>query len=320
MNNLTHKGIVLVPSDFEGVNWVEKLAAANLNTLGMHSGGGAAHDVRKELKFMREAAFRKQLAEQGLDYEYEIHCSHDLIDHALAETHPEYFPADYRRRETITDGNWCVSNPEALKLVVENALRLARDLPSSTHRYFFWGVDRLQRAWCHCPKCAHLSAADQVLITANAIAERITEVDPQGMVCYLAYQTSLELPRHVKPHERVFMEFAPYFRCYHHAFTDNNCAVNVSNREAFEKMLTLFAPEKTHILEYWLDSSLYGFTQHPPLKPIFVPELVESDIRYYCSLGIKSITTFAVRQDGEYMQAHGDREFQTYAEILNKYL
>ena len=35
---------------------------------------------------------------------------------------------------------------------------------------------------------------------------------------------------------------------------------------------------------------------------------------------IKSITTFAVRQDGEYMAAHGDQEFQDYAEILNRYL
>lgn len=96
--------------------------------------------------------------------------------------------------------------------------------------------------------------------------------------------------------------------------------MNAENREALERLLSLFPSEKTHILEYWLDSSLYGFTQHPPLKPIFIPDVVAADVAFYTSLGIRSITTFAVRQDGEYMHAHGDAEFQRYAEIVNKYL
>ncbi len=316
----TNKGIVLVPSDFEGVDWIEKMAKSGLNTLGLHSGGGAAHNVYNELKFMGEQSFRDKLIANNLEYEYEVHASDVLIDHSLFEEHPEYFPQNTRRRTPIGDANWCTSNPTALNMVVENALEMVRRLPSSTHRYFFWGVDRLQNDWCHCEKCSHLNGADQALITANAIAERISEVDPLGQVCFLAYHGTLNGPKRIKPHERVFLEFAPFFRCYFHAFNDQNCAVNVHNREIFEHLITLFSPEKTHILEYWLDSSLYGFTQHPPLKPIFDKKLVEEDIRYYTSFGIKSITTFAVRQDGEYMAAHGDREFQEYAEILNRYL
>lgn len=314
------KGIVLVPSDFNGVDWVTKLASSGLNTIGMHSGGGPAHNVYTELKFMGEEQFRQQLRNAGLDYEYELHTSDVMIDHSLCETHPEYFPQYFRTREPISDGNWCVSNPDALKMVVNNSIELAKRLPSSTHRYFFWGVDRLHKDWCHCEKCSAYNGADQALITANAIAERITEADPEGQVCFLAYHGTLSGPRRIKPHDRVFLEFAPYFRCYFHALTDENCAINVHNREVFEHLLETFSPEKTHILEYWLDSSLYGFTQHPPYRPVFIPEVVEEDIRYYTSLGIKSITTFAVRQDGEFMEAYGDAEFQNYAKIINRYI
>lgn len=315
-----HKGIVLVPSDFEGVDWIGKIANSGLNTVGLHSGGGPGHDVLKELKFMKEDDFRQTIIRAGLDYEYEVHASHVLIDHDLFDTKPGYFPAFYRNQERICDGNWCVSNPEGMKLVVDNAISLAKKLPSATHRYFFWGVDRLHRDWCHCPKCAHLTGADQALITANAIAERIPEADSLGKVCFLAYQNTMVGPSRIKPAKNVFLEFAPYFRCYYHALNDDNCAVNRSNKCAFENLLKIFDPAHVHILEYWLDSSLYGFSQHPPIKPIFHPELVEEDIRYYTTFGVRSITSFAVRQDGEYMAAYGDTEFQKYAEIINKFL
>lgn len=314
------KGIVLVPSDFDGVDWIEKIAQSGLNTLGLHSGGGPGHDVLEKLKFMKEDDSRQKITRRGLDHEYELHASHVLIDHGLFATKPEYFPAFYRNQERIADGNWCVSNPEAMKMVVDNAIALAKKLPATTHRYFFWGVDRMQRDWCHCPKCAHLNSADQALMTANAIAERIHEADSMGKVCFLAYQNTLGGPSQVKPNKNVFLEFAPYFRCYHHALNDDKCAINRSHKAAFENLLKIFDPTHAHILEYWLDSSLFGFTQHPPVKPIFFPELFEKDIRYYTSFGIRSMTSFAVRQDGEYMAAHGDKEFQMYAEIINKFL
>ena len=316
-----HKGIVLVPSDFDGIDWIEKMAKSGLNTLGLHSGGGPGHDVLERLQFMKDGDFRHKMTQNGLDYEYEIHTSHVLIDHDLFAAKPEYFPAFYQNQERIPDGNWCVSNPEAMKLVVDNAVLLAKKLPATTHRYFFWGVDRAHRDWCHCPKCAHLNSADQTLITANAIAERIHEADSMGKVCFLAYHNTLTGPSQVKPNKNVFLEFAPIRRCYYHALNDDKCAINRSHKEAFEKLLKIFDPTQAHILEYYMDSSLYGRnTLLPPVKPTFYPELFEEDVRYYTSLGIRSMTSFAVRQDGEYMALHGDKEFQMYAEILNKFL
>ena len=36
-------------------------------------------------------------------------------------------------------------------------------------------------------------------------------------------------------------------------------------------------------------------------------------------LGIRNITTFAVRQDEKYIKLYGDREVPEYAEILARY-
>ena len=316
----THKGIVLVPSDFDGVDWLEKMKSAGLDTLGLHSGGGPAHNVYDKLEFMGDDAFRTKMASAGLDWEYELHASDMFIDHSLVNEKPDIFPKNVRKREIIANGNWCISSDEAQRMIRENAKEMTRRLPSSTKRYFYWGADSISEGWCHCPKCQSLTAADQALLTANIIAEAIQDVVPGAQVAFLAYHSTLEVPENVKPSEHVFLEYAPFFRCDFHAITDNSCAENRRHRRILEGLLELFSAERTHILEYWLDSSHYGYTCPTPQKPVFIPSVVEEDVRYYTSLGIKSITTFGVRMNGEYFSLYGDRELYQYGEILGKYL
>ena len=173
------KGLVLTPDDFNGVDWVQRMADAGLNTLGIHSGGGEAHDVFRMLGKFGKPEFREQAAAAGLDYEYELHASQHLMDPALFAAHPEYFVLTLRSRVRTVRGNWCVSTPGVPELVAENAAALARELPSSTGNYFFWGRDTAGMTWCSCPKCAELSPSDQSLVTSNAIARRLRRDDPQ---------------------------------------------------------------------------------------------------------------------------------------------
>ena len=315
-----HKGIVLVPSDFNGVDWPAKLKQAGLDTLGLHSGGGPAHNVYDNLAFTATDAFRQSLAEDHLDWEYELHASSMLIDHSLVTAKPDLFPKSFRRLQVIPDGNWCISNPETQQMIRENAKELATRLPSSTNRYFFWGADKLTNDWCHCKECQSLTSADQALMTANIIADALQEIKPGAQVAFLSYHSTFEPPETVAPSPHVFLEYAPFFRCFHHALTDASCAINRRHRRILEALLKTFSPERTHILEYWLDSSLYDRVNHPPVKPIFIPSVVGEDVRFYTSLGIRSLTTFAVRMDGEYFATHGDKEIYQYGEILNKYL
>jgi len=315
--NSFRKGIVLTPGDFEGVDWIKDMKNSGLNTLGLHSGGGEAHDVVTSLGFLGEQSFRTELSNTGIDFEYEVHASANLLSRALFTEHPEYFPCTLRSEERMIHGNWCTSEPEAMRLVAENAVKLAKGLPPSTNRFFFWGADATANDWCNCEKCAGLTPSDQSLKTSNMIAKRLKTDIPEAMVCFLAYHTTLQAPRIEKPEQNVFAEFAPYFRCYKHSICDSGCAINRMHLKYLFDLLELFSPGKVHILEYWLDSTLFGFCCHPPHRSPFCRKIAEDDIRFYASLGIRSITTFAVRQNGEYRKVHGNREFLEYAEILS---
>ena len=112
------KGVVLVPGDFKGVDWIEKLKSNGLNTLGMHSGGGASHDVLEGLGYYASDEFRSTVAAAGLDYEYELHASKNLLPDALYETHPEYFIQTLRSKIRARNLNWCVTAPGLLENVI----------------------------------------------------------------------------------------------------------------------------------------------------------------------------------------------------------
>ncbi|MGN0871096.1 MAG: hypothetical protein ACI4UV_07900 [Victivallales bacterium] len=92
----------------------------------------------------------------------------------------------------------------------------------------------------------------------NAMAKALRKADPQAELAYLAYLNHYEMPEKAEPTEGVFLEFAPITRCPRHAINDPNCAVNRVYWNSLKRHLNLFTPEKTHILEYWLDVSFYS--------------------------------------------------------------
>ncbi len=314
------KGVVVCPSDFNGVNWIEKLKANGLNTLGIHSGGGNGRDVLAVLGEYGKAEFRQQVADAGLDYEYELHASKNLLPESLFETHPEYFVQALHSKIRTQNLNWCVTAPGVLENVIaENAAGLAKSLPSSTHNYFFWGCDSAPgRDWCHCPACSIYSFSEQNLLSVNAMARRLRLDDPEAQIAYLAYYATMPAPQLVKPESNVFCEFAPYSRSLDYAICDRRSAANRQYVKYLMDQLALYGPEKIHILEYWLDASLWGKADERHPSP-FNKKICEEDVRFYTSLGIRHFTTFAVRQDGAYVKLHGDREISEYAEILAKY-
>ena len=316
---MNKKGIVLTPPDFSGVNWKERLTALRLNTLGIHSGGGAKHDVLQQLGVTASEEFRQSFYSAGIDCEYEVHAATSLLPDSLFETHPEYFALCFREQTRNPTTNWCISNPDVPAILSANAACLAKKLSSSTHRYFFWGADRSD-AYCHCRECSKYSASELNLLSVNAIADGIRRVDPKATVACLAYMGCYEVPEQVEPGENVFLEFAPFVRCYHHALNDPSCAINRNFYKAFLELGSFFGMNKAHILEYWLDSSLFSDYRKPARRPFVHPDLLRRDLETYVNAGIRNITSFAVYMDGEYFAAHGSAALEDYAATLNEFL
>ena len=176
---LLYNVLVITPEDFNGVDWIAKMKELGLNTLGLHSGGGASHDVTAVLGDYAKEEFRKRVADAGLDLEYEDHAADSLLDRSLFKTHPEYFPMHCISGERREKGNWCISNPDVAELLASNAVNLAEKLVPSTHRHYFWSCD-FHGGWCHCPACSAMTVSDQNLASVNAMAKALREADPQA--------------------------------------------------------------------------------------------------------------------------------------------
>lgn len=309
------KGVVVTPADFNGVDWLAEMSRLGLNTLGMHSGGGAGVDVLKRLGTYVEDDFRSRAAEHGIDVEYELHAGASLLPRDRFDAAPAMYIMD-RHGRRLHEHNWCPSSPEASRLVAANARELGRLLKPDTHRYFFWGDDA--RGWCHCESCRSWTDADQELLAANTLAAALKAADPSATAAFLCYANTLQCPREVAPADDVFAEFAPVHRCYRHAIDDARCAVNRGCWQVLLDVTGLFTPTRVHVLEYWLDSSMFSGWKKPAKRPLFDRDVVRRDLRAYYGLGIRSITTFAVYMDGEYVARHGNRELDEYAELLGE--
>jgi hypothetical protein len=86
--------------------------------------------------------------------------------------------------------------------------------------------------------------------------------------------------------------------------------------------LKVFPSETAHMLEYWLDVSLFSDWKRNDLKqPPWNQEIFSDDVRIYAQEGIRSITTFAAWINAAYMEKYGENHayelMKNYGKILN---
>lgn len=313
------KGIIITPPDLKGCDWIKKISQLGLNTLGIHSGGGPNHDILTALCETAAPEFRAQAAAAKVELEYECHITGSVLNEELFKTHPEYFQENFVSGLRINDGGWCISNSEFRDLLGQTARELTRQLPSSTGKYYYWSADQVL-AWCHCQECQKYTMSEQNALSMNCILENIRQVDPQAELAFLGYHSSLLPPRKVKPADGLFLEFAPYPRCFHHAIDDPDCEINRKQWNALQEQLTVFDPAKAQILEYWLDISFFSAYRTPHIPPPLKRDILRRDLEAYMKLGITNFTTFAVYMDGEYLQREGEDSLILYAETLNEFI
>ncbi|NLF93897.1 MAG: hypothetical protein GX564_08410, partial [Oligosphaeraceae bacterium] len=137
---------------------------------------------------------------------------------------------------------------------------------------------------------------------------------------FLAYLNCSEPSERIKPAPGVFLEFAPIRRCYLHAIDDPSCEINRKFYHDLQRLLEVFDPAQSHILEYHMDSSYFSRYNKPAVKVVFSEKILRRDLEAYTALGIRNFTSFAVYMDGEYFKNYGDEDLVAYAKILNEHL
>ncbi len=116
------------------------------------------------------------------------------------EKHPEYF--SLRNGERVReDGQLCLSNPEVLKVVVENLKKEIKKKPKA----LYWSVSQNDNnVYCQCEACKAQDEIDEspmgsVLNFVNQVAEQF----PDKIISTLAYWYTRKVPKITRPRENV---------------------------------------------------------------------------------------------------------------------
>lgn len=307
------KGVVIHPEELSE-NWIRRALDTGINVIGLHPEGGlrAGGPINKMLELMKTDEFRRlvDLAEsKGIKIEYEMHAIGWLLDRDLFETHPEYFSEDengVRHNKT----NFCVSNEEAMDIVVERAVWLAKNLYGKQDTFNFWMDDTLE-ARCMCPKCRHMSMSDQQMKVINRITTAIRQEIPNAKVAFLAYFGLLEVPTLEKPVEGVFLEYAPMFR-----HTSKDAAKIQWEADQLQPLMDFFGKEDAKVLEYWLDNSLFSGWKKPPKELHVNAEPIREDVQRYLAMGLNYITNFACFLGPDYEELYGEPDITPYTDAF----
>ena len=306
-------GMIIHPGELSK-KWIDRLADAKVNTLGIHpeGGAGAPKSLERLLELLKTPEYRVLIdyaRSRGLRIEYEIHAAGYLMDKSLFAEHPEYFRMNSAGERT-SDWNFCVSNPDALALFARRAAELAQALYGSGKDFYFW-MDDGRGIHCNCPKCRALSPSDQQYIALRAAIGEIRRHIPDARMAYLAYIDTIEPPTAVENDGAIFLEYAPFEK---YTARGEDREKRISREKAMiAPLLDCFGRENAKVLEYWYDNSLFSRWKKPPARFVLDEEAMQRDVREYREMGFSRASTFACFLGNDYEELYGEADIRPFA-------
>ncbi len=308
--NKSKRGVVLLMTDL-CEEWLDIYKESGLDFLGLHTIVAECNndDYIKWAQSDEVTRLIRRFEEAGITVEHELHNAYSLLSRSFFETSPDMFREEGGVR--TNDYNFCPSSSKAIGIIEFQAFMFAKALGQNSHNYHFWADDKAG-AWCSCDKCRGISNGNQTYIFSEAVLRGIKKHDPEARECYLAYQDMRAAG--VKKNPDLYLEFAPI----HRALTEPITAeANKGDRELLLDQMKYF--DKTYILDYWLDESLFSKWNRANISELpDLENIIEADVKYYESLGVDAITTFAAYVDKSYFDKYGKDKIIRYCKALAK--
>jgi len=130
------------------------------------------------------------------------------------DTHPEYFSELNGKRVATNDleTDYCMTNPEVVKLIIDGVRKTLRDHPNST----MIGVSQNDHSdrYCRCRNCTalvkeHGQPSALIVNLVNQVAAAIEDEFPRVKITMLAYHWSQTPPENIPLHRNVVVEICP---------------------------------------------------------------------------------------------------------------
>jgi len=304
-SSIITRGVVLYPFDLTLDEWPKLAHQAGLTTIALHA--GIHTDVL--IGYMHSDAgqkFIKECHRSGIHVEYELHAMGDLLSREYAAKDPSMFRQN-KEGARVFDYNCCPSSQNALDIIGEKALAIAKLLTPTSHRYFYWPDDG--REWCSCGRCQEFTASEQSLLVGNHILRILQKWDSKATLSHLAYGPTIAPPRKIKPSPGIFLEFAPIKRNQERPYASQSRQETEEPIETLDANLEVFNVAKAQVLEYWLDVSKFSQWKRPAVKIPWRRDVFLADVQAYRKRGIRHITSFACYIDADYRRMYGDLQF-----------
>ena len=309
-------GMIVHPGELSR-KWIDRLADAGINTLGIHPEGGkdAPKSLERLLELLETPEYRELIdyaRSRGLEVEYECHAAGYLMPRELFSSHPEYFRMN-GAGERVADWNFCVSNEDALSLFAKRAASLALKLYGSSKNFYFW-MDDGRGIHCQCPKCRSFSPSDQQYIALRAALGEIKKYIPDARMAYLAYIDTIAPPTVARSEDGLFLEYAPFEK---YTAKGEDRAIRIEReRGMIAPLLEYFGREEAKVLEYWYDNSLFSGWKKPPAHFTLNADAMLADIRDYKALGFDRISTFACFLGDDYEDLYGEVDVKPFGKAF----
>ena len=229
---------------------------------------------------------------------------------------------------------FCLSNPQARKLVVDYVVRYARI--HTNVDYLYVSLADGQNNHCECDECVKKTVSDWYVMLLNEIDAALTENGISSRIAFSAYTETTWAPTEekLKNPDRFVLEFAPYSRSYTRTLTPG---ANVSLVPFKRNDITLPATLDEYIAYYnewrkaWDGPACvfeYHFWRHQvyDFSGLTLARRIASDVDTYQSLGFSGIVACGSQRayfpNGFAYYVFARKQFDisvTYDELLEDY-
>jgi hypothetical protein len=104
------------------------------------------------------------------------------------------------------------------------------------------------------------------------------------------------------------------FQSFAYSLDDPRSATNAEYKRDFEAFLKIFSGDRTQVLGYWLDDTLFSRTWYGHLP--YKPGALKADLSYYHRMGVGAVTTFGVITGRDYFLSHASPAVFLYPRLL----
>lgn len=144
------------------------------------------------------------------------------------KTNPEYFA--YRNFHRIENGQLCLSNPNVLKIMIDEVLSVIKKYPN----YKIYDVSQNDnQRFCTCRLCTKLENeygghSGLMIWFVNKVAREVHKKYPDKYIGTFAYQYTRQAPTHIKPNDNVVVRLCDIECCLVHPLKSACCDENKS--------------------------------------------------------------------------------------------